>query len=51
MEFWIIGFCVLFAVFVAWSLYGRSQRQTGISEHPIEERQGAPSAGAPRDPA
>ena len=49
-DFWIIGFTILFAIAVAYSLYGRS-RQTGISEHPIEEREGAPAAGEPRPPS
>ena len=49
MEFWIIGFVVVFAIAIAWSLYG-SRRQTGISQHPIEERPGAPSAGEDREP-
>ena len=47
MDFWIIAFVILFAIAVAYSLYGRS-RSTGISEHPMEEREGAPAAGESR---
>ena len=49
MEFWIIGLVIVFGIVVAWSLSG-SRRQTGISQHPIEERLGAPSAGEDRGP-
>ena len=49
MEFWIVGFVIVFAIAIAWSLYG-SRRQTGISQHPVEERQGAPAAGEERGP-
>ena len=47
-EFWIIALVVVLLLAVAYTSYGRRARATGIDEHPIEERPGAPDAGEPR---
>ena len=47
-DFWIIGFGIVLLLAAAYTLYGRRARSTGIDEHPIEERPGAPDAGEPR---
>lgn len=47
---WIfITIIIVLVLAVAVTSYGRGQRGTGISEHPIDDRAAAPGAGGPTE--